>query len=276
MNHYVYEITNNINGMKYMGKRSCNCEIEKDSYMGGGTKLQEAKDKFGIDNFSKKILAIADDESMALDLENYYIEHRNAVESPLYYNQVYGGDISHMFKHHDKEKQERVRKMISQKNKGTNAGENSKVARKVICLNTEEVFVSGTEASKSIGVSKSTIFKACKFINSIKTAGFHPETGERLRWMYYDEYLKESKDGSIQKRFNIKSLSENGKKVVCLNTNEVFNTITEASSKYNISGISKACYTGCTAGKHPIIREKLRWMHYEDFIGLNREDVDNE
>lgn len=29
MNHYVYLITNNINGMKYIGKRSCNEDIEK-------------------------------------------------------------------------------------------------------------------------------------------------------------------------------------------------------------------------------------------------------
>lgn len=62
MNHYVYEITNNINGMKYIGKRSCHCEIEKDNYMGGGTVLKKAQKEFGLKNFSKKILAIADND----------------------------------------------------------------------------------------------------------------------------------------------------------------------------------------------------------------------
>ncbi|MBV4427146.1 hypothetical protein [Clostridium tyrobutyricum] len=36
MNHYVYEITNNINNKKYIGKRTCDCPIEKDKYMGSG------------------------------------------------------------------------------------------------------------------------------------------------------------------------------------------------------------------------------------------------
>lgn len=75
---------------------------------------------------------------MALDLESYYIERRNAVDSNEYYNHVYGGGISHMFKHTDIGKQERVRQIIAEKNKGSNAGENSKVAKKVICLNTGE------------------------------------------------------------------------------------------------------------------------------------------
>lgn len=31
--HYVYEITNMINGKKYIGKIICNCLIEEDKYM---------------------------------------------------------------------------------------------------------------------------------------------------------------------------------------------------------------------------------------------------
>ena len=79
MNHYVYMITNNINGMKYIGKRSCKCKIENDPYMGGGTKLKEDQKTLGLENFSKHVLAIAFDEAMAFELENYYIKKADAV-----------------------------------------------------------------------------------------------------------------------------------------------------------------------------------------------------
>lgn len=54
MNHYVYEITNNINGMKYIGKRSCHCEIENDGYMGGGKVLKKLKKNLDLKTFQRK------------------------------------------------------------------------------------------------------------------------------------------------------------------------------------------------------------------------------
>ena len=56
MNHYVYEVTNNINGRKYIGKRSCKCPIEKDLYFGSGIAIKEALKKYGVENFSKDII----------------------------------------------------------------------------------------------------------------------------------------------------------------------------------------------------------------------------
>ena len=91
MNHYVYLITNNINGKKYIGKRACRCSIEEDSYMGSGTLLRKAQKKYGIENFSKEILVICKTEEQAFEEEKKAIELVNAWSNPQYYNLVGGG-----------------------------------------------------------------------------------------------------------------------------------------------------------------------------------------
>lgn len=171
MNHYVYLITNNINGMKYIGKRSCNGDIENDPYMGSGTKLKEAQKEYGLTNFSKKILALAFDEAMAFELENYYIKKAHAVESKDYYNETYGGTGSSMFYHEDPERRKRVRQILSEKNKGKNAGANSGKAKKVICLTNEKIFDTEKEACKYIGRSPGYISKHCKRRSIIEESG---------------------------------------------------------------------------------------------------------
>ena len=56
MNHYVYEITNLVNGKKYIGKRSCRCPIERDDYMGSGKELIKDLKWYGLMNFKKEVL----------------------------------------------------------------------------------------------------------------------------------------------------------------------------------------------------------------------------
>jgi len=66
----------------------------------------------------------------------------------------------------------------------------------------------------------------------------------------------------------IKNYKNISKQIICLNTNEIFNSITEAHNKYNIlvSNISVCCRNiKKSAGKHPITGEKLIWMYYEDW-----------
>lgn len=91
MNHYVYEITNNINGKKYIGKRSCSCPIEEDSYMGSGTAIKNAIKFYGIENFSKKILKICSSEEEAYYIEKKEIEEVDASNNRMYYNLTEGG-----------------------------------------------------------------------------------------------------------------------------------------------------------------------------------------
>jgi hypothetical protein len=91
MNYYVYEITNKINNKKYIGKRCCKCPIDEDKYMGSGVLIKRAIKKYGIENFSKKILFVLNSEDEAYQKEFETIESVKAYKNPMYYNLTAGG-----------------------------------------------------------------------------------------------------------------------------------------------------------------------------------------
>lgn len=62
--------------------------------------------------------------------------------------------------------------------------------KKVICLNTLQIFDNAYEASVWCGLNNKLILQSC-CRNEVRFAGVHPDTGEKLNWLYYKDYLKE-------------------------------------------------------------------------------------
>lgn len=94
---YIYETTNLINGKKYIGKH-ISPDFDK-FYLGSGTYIKNAIEKYGKENFSVKIIEeikdLKDKNSNKLYLaerEIYWIDYYNAVENNNYYNVSYGGN----------------------------------------------------------------------------------------------------------------------------------------------------------------------------------------
>jgi group I intron endonuclease len=67
------------------------------------------------------------------------------------------------------------------------SGSNNPNAVKIICLTTNEVFDYGMSASKKYNIDRSNLTKCLK--GKLKYAGLHPETGERLLWIYYSDHI---------------------------------------------------------------------------------------
>ena len=82
------------------------------------------------------------------------------------------------------------------------------------------------------------------------------------------KYLKICNDLSLCHYDPIESRKNASKhKVVCLNTGEIFDSIIEAQNYYNIQNISGCCIGQIkSAGKHPITKEQLKWVYYEDYL----------
>ena len=87
--NYFYKITNNINNHFYYGIHSTD-DLE-DGYMGSGTRLNCAYDKYGIENFSKEILRFFDTREECAEYESEMITEE-LIHSQECYNIVGGGD----------------------------------------------------------------------------------------------------------------------------------------------------------------------------------------
>ena len=118
MNYYIYMIVNKINNKKYIGKRKCKNDIEKDNYMGSGKILKLAFLKYGKENFDKIIIDICKNEKELDDREKYWIAFYKACESKEFYNIAEGGNGGNTYKGKTNKEIKAIGKKISINNSG--------------------------------------------------------------------------------------------------------------------------------------------------------------
>lgn len=254
MNHYVYEITNNINGKKYIGKRSCKCPIEKDKYMGSGKILNEAKKKYGIENFSKKIIYICNSEEEAYTCELNEISKVNADTNDMYYNVSFGGRGG--VKGTKLSKETRLKMSLHSSNMWKDEKYRKKITESIIKLWDNE------EHRKLMSIKTSKQWEDNDFRNKMS---------EKTKKMWADnEYrnkmLKTLAESNLKNKENNKKriTGTNApwhKSVVCLDNLKEFSTIKQACDKYclNHTHISSCC-----RGKRKTTGKK-KWMYLEDY-----------
>lgn len=89
--HYIYQITNNLNGHIYVGVRKSKVAPEDDiGYMGSGDAIKAAILKYGSANFQKTILSLHDSWAAALAEEALIVNAEFAIREDTY-NLTLGG-----------------------------------------------------------------------------------------------------------------------------------------------------------------------------------------
>lgn len=139
--------------------------------------------------------------------------------------------------------------------------------QKVKCINTGKVFNSLEEAKAWCGLkSSSHISDYCR--GERKYAGKSPDTGEKLSWCYIGKSYRNTLYSNIslkKKREQNNTNHISGKKILCINTGELFDLITLAAEWCGISSSNISEYLRRSsltfAGRHPITGEKLQWKY---------------
>lgn len=77
-------------------------------------------------------------------------------------------------------------------------GKQNGMAKSIICIETKQMFNTITDACQWCGTSNASF--SIYFKGNSKSCGKHPITGEKLHWMYYDEYLEQQNKDNLDSK----------------------------------------------------------------------------
>ena len=119
---YIYKTTNLINGKMYIGQKK-STKFLHERYLGSGSLLRKAINKYGKENFRVELLCECECKEKLDEMEIYYIKLYNAQNDPNFYNLTKGGESGvggPKFKGH--KHSDESRQKISENNTGIKNG----------------------------------------------------------------------------------------------------------------------------------------------------------
>jgi hypothetical protein len=213
----IYKATNKINSKCYIGQtiqKFNNRKAQHKCYAKDKDRKYAfycAIRKYGWDSFDWEIIYEGNCSDSYLDeMEKFYIWLFDSFKNG--YNNEEGGKTNYSVSEETKQK-------IS-KNHADVSGENNPNAKKVICLNTNEIFITTVEAGKKYNIDSRNISACCRG---------NQNTCKGLVFVYYDDYL----NNTIPNRTNGERHSHKCK-IKCIETGLIFETIKECSLHMNI------------------------------------------
>ena len=222
MSFIIYKHTNNIDNKIYIGITNKINNPNKRWRTGKGYEhnfyFTAAIQMYGWDNFSHEIIDTAQTQAEANEKEKYWIKFYNSNNRDKGYNLTEGGDGNSGFRHTEESK-----------NKiGISNG------KKVICLETGQVFASSMEANRFIQCARGGVSRAIHAKGSAKS----------LHWAHVDEqeWTEEARQKRILEIINGQYKTQR-KKVKCIETNQIYNSASEAGRqlKINEKNICSCC-----------------------------------
>lgn len=216
----VYKHINKINGKCYIGITSLEL---KERFGKNGSNYKQctyfwnAIQKYGWDNFEHIIIADCLTKEEACNYEISLIEHMKTEYPNDCYNILLGGELG------------RTGIVATEEYKDKFRGGKNPVAKSVICIETNKIFDTVTDASKFYDIDRKNIIRSCQTGMACGKLN-----GIKLHWAYYDKK---------NNTFDLKEHNKHERKVYCETTGLYFDSIKEAAEYYNVpyDGIWHSC-----------------------------------
>ena len=240
---YVYMVRNKVNGKIYFGITEDDFDTRYRSDIATHTHNEHLKrsiEKYGIENFEiNKEFDVAYNQDDLWDLEDMYMCLYNTLDRRYGYNKKRSGSKCKGCGKHSEESKRKLSE--TRKEKGLAKGEKNP--------NYGKHFSEGTKQKMS-----------------------ELKKGKPLS----EEHKRKMSEAHKGKRLGSKNPS--AKKVICLDTLQVFDTLKEAGEWCGVGRTTIGNYlNGYSkyAGKHPETSEKLHRMYYEDYLKINSDELDS-
>lgn len=226
----IYKITNRVNGKVYIGQTKNSLQWRWRKHCMPSEKctcLVRAIQKYGKENFTVEQIDTASDRDELNAKEIYWIQHYDCI-APNGYNLKSGGNENLIYS-------EETRRRISQANIGKKPSVETR--RKISEANKGKKLSEETKRRMSesrTGRVVSTETRA-KISQSLMGHSFTDETRRKMseaqkKRVITDETRKKMSESSNRKR-----------KVLCVETGEIFDSIAKASEKYKASDTHISC-----------------------------------
>ncbi len=217
---YVYQTLNKTNGKIYIGQHA-QSEFDK-NYYGSGKLLLRALKKYGKENFDCFVLCWCSSKEILDQQEKLLIELFNSDNLEIGYNLTSGGISGYKYNLETKQKMSKVFLERDEESKIKLKKQMSDIrSKKVICLQTLEVFDSIKQAAEAFNTSSSYVSLVLKKQRSnVKGFSF--------------EFFDEKKDYTNFKEDKIAFRQKACKEVICLQTLKIYPSAKQAAKELDL------------------------------------------